>query len=119
MTVRDWVIRKLLDDSRPRPHTPDYRIEVVGQHGFVAHRTQLPDARVYSPANSDTELLTRADLDSARPDVPGLGFVVLVRRRAANDVYPYADDLGLAIWPVRCAPDRTGKDLQRRDVPFS
>lgn len=96
MTARDWVIDKLLNDPSGRLDRPVWTITSAGSHAFVVQRPDLPDAYVYCPDGAGTPFVT-ADLDQVASAFPAVQFIVLLRRRAANDVYPYAYKRGIAV----------------------
>jgi hypothetical protein len=90
MTIRDWVMAKLAEEQL-------YDIEPHGHRGLIIRRDDEPDAHVLCPEASDSELFTSDDLGAALAEMPDLDFVVIVRRRVANDVYALADVQGVAI----------------------
>lgn len=96
MTARDWVIDKLLNDSSGRLDRPTWTITHTGDHGFTVQRPGLPDAYVCCPEGANA-LFTTAQLDHAVDAFPAVEFVVLLKRRAASDVYPYAYQRGIAL----------------------
>jgi hypothetical protein len=90
VTIRDWVVRKVVDGNV-------CGVEQVGMQGFIAIRTDLRNARAYCPEPSDVDPFTPDDLLRAREEMPGLEYVVVVRRRVANATYPLADELEIGI----------------------
>ena len=90
MTIRDWVVQKL-------PRDAGYDIELDGDHGFVVARRLRTKARVYCPEASDSEPFGPDDLEQAMDEMPGLQFVVAVRRRVANETYTLADEESVAV----------------------
>ena len=96
MTARDWVVDKLLNDSSGRLDRPTWAITLIGSHAFTVRRPAFPDSYVYCPEGADT-LFTTPDLDQVADEFPAVEFVVLLRRRAANSVYPYAYKRGIAV----------------------
>jgi hypothetical protein len=90
VTIRDWVVQKVREDT---PHS----VEVEGDRGLVVKRTGMPTARVYCPETSDTLPFTDDDLRRAIEEMPDVQFVVAIRRRIANDTYAPADQEGVAL----------------------
>lgn len=93
MTIRDWVIRRVTECE-------NYAVELVGPRGFVVKRTDLPEARAYCPEPSDVDPFTPDDLLQAREEMPGLEYVVVVRRTVAHATYPLADELEIGVASV-------------------
>ncbi|HEY3514608.1 MAG TPA: hypothetical protein VGL36_35840 [Kribbella sp.] len=90
MTIRDWVAGKIRTEL-------GYDVRAEGEHGLAVHRGAWPAARVYSPEASDTEPFGPDQLKQAIAELPGLQFIVVVKRRVANETYPLADEQGVAI----------------------
>lgn len=97
MTLQAWVTRILLRQEGFA--VPDGAM-VTGAHGIHVTRSGRPDAYAYCPDGSDTEAFTPEDLDQALLEIPGLEFVVVVRRAVANDTYDHADQKKVAIGAV-------------------
>ena len=97
--MRNWVTGKLREKDPSQLNKPTYQTELMGTHGIVVHRPQLSDAYVYIPDASDAQLFTTADFDRARTELPIVDFVVIIKRRVANDAYPRADEYGIAVGP--------------------
>lgn len=90
MSIRDWVRAKILEELA-------FDVDPDGRHGLTVRRGALPTARVYCPEPSENDLFTPDDLEAARQEIPQVQFVVLVRRRAAGDIYITADEVGIGI----------------------
>lgn len=90
MTIRDWVIGKLRNEG-------GYDVRPEGDHGLAVHRGVRPRAQVYSADSSDTEPFTPDHLKQAIEEMPGVQFVVIVKRRVANETYTIADEEGIAV----------------------
>jgi hypothetical protein len=88
MTIRSWVAGRLRDA---------YVIELEGEHGLRITRETLPVALVYCAETNGIDRFTVDDLDAARRDIPGVQFVVLVRRDADNGAYERAEELGICL----------------------
>lgn len=88
MSIRDWVAGKLSDD---------YTMELEGDHGLRIERGIWPVGLVYCAEADGVGRFTADDLDAARREMPGLQFVVLIRRDAANEAYERAEELGICL----------------------
>jgi hypothetical protein len=88
MSIRGWVAGKLGNE---------YVIEFEGEHGLRITRERLPTALVYCAEPDVADCLTVGDLDIARREMPGLQFVVLIRRDADNEAYERAEELGICL----------------------
>jgi len=88
MSIRGWVAGKL------RTH---YAIEFEGEHGLRITRKRQPAALVYCAEPDAADLFTAGDLDAALREMPGLQFIVLIRRDAYNEAYERAEELGICL----------------------
>lgn len=88
MTIRSWVVGKLGDT---------YMIELEGEHGLRIRRTTRPTGLVYCAETSGGDRFTVDDLDAACQEMPGVQFIVLVRRDADNKAYERAEELGICL----------------------
>jgi hypothetical protein len=88
MTIRGWVVGKLTDA---------YAVDLEGEHGLRIERGARPTALVYCAETNENDRFTADDLDAAWQDMPGVQFVVLVKRDAANEAYELAEKRGICI----------------------
>lgn len=88
MSIRSWVAGKLGDT---------YTIEFEGEHGLRFERETLPTGLVYCAEADDGGNFTVSDLNTACGELPGVQFVVLVRRDADNEAYERSEDLGICL----------------------
>ncbi|SDP61721.1 hypothetical protein SAMN04489867_3155 [Pedococcus dokdonensis] len=96
MSARDWAIDKLTEEREHRLDRTPWAITKVGDSGFTVERHRMPDAHVYCP-DGITGLFTVADLKQSLREFPEARFIVVFRRGAANDVYPFAEQRGVAV----------------------
>jgi hypothetical protein len=88
--IREWVIRQVTERG-------NYAVELAGPRGFVVKRADLPEARAYCAEPSDVDPFTPDDLLQAREEMPGLEYIVVVRRTVAHATYPLADELEIGV----------------------
>lgn len=96
MTARDWVIDKLLKERSQRRDQAPWNVGATADYGFIVQRPGMPDAHVYCPEGV-TGVFTIPDLDESVSAFPSAQFIVVFRSGAANDVYPYAEQRGIAV----------------------
>jgi hypothetical protein len=88
MSIRSWVAGKLENM---------YACTPTGERGLYITREARRAAVVYCAEPDETARFTAGDLNAACRELPGLQFVVLIRRDADNKAYQRAEELGVCL----------------------
>ncbi|SES43476.1 hypothetical protein [Lentzea albida] len=89
MSIRDWMIGKLREDSK--------QVEPLGDHGLLVRRPARPDAVAYCVEPDSQTPFTAAALRAAIGEQPGTRMVIVTRRLVDPDVYEEARRLDVAV----------------------
>jgi hypothetical protein len=89
MSIRNWVMVKLREDSRV--------VKAVGEHGVKVLRQSQPDAVAYCVEPNSVNPFTVDALQDAIDELPQVGMVIVTRRVVDPDVYDRARELEVCV----------------------
>ncbi|WP_086664256.1 hypothetical protein [Lentzea kentuckyensis] len=89
MSIRDWMIGKLREDSKPA--------EPLGEHGLLVRRPGRSDAIGYCVEPDSQTPFTVEALHAAVDELPDTRMVIITRRLVDPDVYEEARELGVVV----------------------